>query len=239
MVRRWGAWLPPFDLRPWASPRPCASLVSLHEGRAVGDHPYTSASSAPLKSTCRVAAVSPSRRPESLPLGDSSISGCPRKPELDAKGCIDICERFYGEKFQLVHRILIGLPNLPTERFSTVAHRAPRGICREKTIFSCIFQDCMDEKMGPERQSGLPWGNLQSLRDTHHSPFLLCPLPLTTDLEGAQGGQPIGDASCLVMPPDGWAAARGCRPSGGCRGPDHRLSAYDVLGAPDPVPTGL
>lgn len=73
VVGRWGAWLPPFELRPWASPRPCASLVSLHEGRAVGDHPYASVSSAPLKSACKVAAVSPSRHPESLPLGDSQF----------------------------------------------------------------------------------------------------------------------------------------------------------------------
>ena len=65
-----------------------------------------------------------------------------------------------------------------------------------KTILSCIFQDGVDEKIGSEMQSGLPWGTQRSLRDTYHGPVPLCPLPLTADLEWAQSRRLIllGDA---------------------------------------------
>ena len=33
-------------------------------------------------------------------------------------------------------------------------------------FFSCLFQSCVGEKMGSERQSGLPWVTVPSLRDT-------------------------------------------------------------------------
>ena len=55
-----------------------------------------------------------------------------------------------------------------------------------KTILSCIFQDGVDEKIGSEMQSGLPWGTQRSLRDTYHGSVPLSPLPLTADLEWAQ-----------------------------------------------------
>lgn len=103
--------------------------------------------------------------------------------------------------------------------FSIVAHPT-HGICRGENHSFLHFQDGVDEKIGSEMQSGLPWGSQWSLKDTYHGPVPLCPLPLTADLEWAQS---LGDSSCLVMPltvKNGWNLDRMWpSPSGELLGP--------------------